>query len=246
MNAETNTVNYLVKLKNRFLVAEKTVALQFEKPTGFVFKPGQYIDVTLLHPSESDGGGNIRTFSIASAPHEEFLMVATRLRESAFKRQLPDLALGTELKIEGPSGGFTLHNNPERAALFLVGGIGITPVRSILLRAAKEKLPHRIVVLYANRRPEDAAFLDELTALQRENPNYTLIPTMNKMENSARSWNGETEMIGPKLLEKYQEGLASPLYYVVGPPGMVNGVHAILNQIGIDDDDIRSEDFGGY
>ncbi|MFA7171935.1 MAG: FAD-dependent oxidoreductase [Kiritimatiellia bacterium] len=246
MNAETNTLNYMIKLKKRFLVAEKTLALQFEKPKKFVFKPGQYIDLTLLHPSETDEEGNIRTFSIASAPHEEFLMVATRLRESAFKRQLPDLALGTELKIEGPSGGFTLHNNPERAALFLVGGIGITPVRSILMRAAKDKLPHRIVVLYANRRPEDAAFLDELTSLQKENPNYTLIPTMNEMDNSTRSWSGETEKIGPALLKKYQSGLPTPLYYVVGPPGMVNGVHAMLNQTGIDDDDIRSEDFGGY
>lgn len=246
MNAETNTLNYMIKLKNRFLVAEKTLALQFEKPTGFVFKPGQYIDLTLLNPSETDEEGNVRTFSIASGLHEDFLMVTTRLRESAFKRQLPDLTLGTEVKIEGPGGSFTLHNNPARAALFLVGGIGITPVRSILLRAAKEKLPHRIVVLYANHRPEDTAFLDELTALQKENPNYTLIPTMNNMADSNRAWEGETERIGPELLKKHLGGLTSPIYYVVGPPGMVNGVHAMLNQIGIDDDDIRSEDFGGY
>ncbi len=246
MNTQTNTLKHLVKLQHRFLVAEQTLALQFEKPAGFVFRPGQYIDMTLLNPTETDAEGNIRTFSIASAPQDDFLMVTTRLRETAFKRQLPDLPLGTEIRIEGPSGSFTLHNNPARAAVFLVGGIGITPVRSILLHAAHDKLPQRIIVFYSNNCPEEAAFLEELTDLQGENPNYTLIPTMTDMTRSERSWDGETDLIGPELLKKHGSGLPSPIYYVVGPPGMVAGVNKMLVQTGIDDDDIRSEDFGGY
>lgn len=246
MSTETKPTNYLIKLKKSFLVAERTIALQFEKPAGFVFRPGQCIDMTLLNPTETDAEGNIRTFSIASAPHEDFLMVTTRLRNTAFKRQLPDLPLGTEVKIEGPSGNFTLHNNPAHAAIFLVGGIGITPVRSILLRASHDKLSQRIIVLYSNHSPEDAAFLEELTELQKENPNYTLIPTMTDMTKSTSPWKGETRKIGPALLEKCLSGHPSPIYYVVGPPAMVNGVREMLAQAGIDDDDIRSEDFGGY
>lgn len=76
--------------------------------------------------------------------------------------------------------------------VFLAGGIGITPFRSILFWAAKEKLPHRLVLFYSNRRPEDAPFLDELQALEKENPNYTFVATMTGIDKSSRSWSGET------------------------------------------------------
>src|SRR3984893_5708253 len=95
---------YVVKLKNRFPVAERTMAFQFEKPANFVFKAGQWIDITLLNPAETDAEGNVRGFSIASAPHEDFLMVATRMRDTAFKRELVKVLLNTEVKIVGPGG----------------------------------------------------------------------------------------------------------------------------------------------
>ncbi len=237
---------YTTRLRNRFPVAERTLALQFERPAGFVFRPGQWVDITLLHSFPTDAGGKVHGFSIASAPHEDLLMVATRLRDTAYKRELPKLSLGAEVQIEGPGGSLALHNNPARAAVFLAGGIGVTPIRSILLYAVKEKLPHRIVFFYSNHRPEDAPFLDELTALQQQNPNYTLIATMTHMDKSGRAWTGERGRLAQPLLAKHLRGLKSPIYYVVGPPGMVNGVHQLLNQTGVDDDDIRTEDFGGY
>lgn len=246
MSVQTSVTKYQVKLKDRFTVAERTMAFQFEKPPGFAFRPGQYLDLTLLNPSETDAEGNTRALSIASAPDEKFLLMATRLRDTAFKRQLPRLPLGAEVQIEGPSGGLTLHNNAARTAIFLVGGIGITPVRSILLRAAQDRLPQRLLVFYSNRQPEDAAFLDELTALQKKNSNYRLIPTMTNAAKSAHAWNAETGHIRPELLAKYQDEVKSPIYYIIGPPDMVNGVHAMLNKMGVDDDDIRAEDFGGY
>ena len=227
-------------------MTERTLALQFEKPAGFTFRPGQWIDITLLDPSETDAEGNTRGFSIASAPHDDFLMVVTRLRDTAFKRQLPDLPLNTVVKIEGPGGDLRLHNKTAHAAVFLVGGIGIAPAHSILLYAAQEKLAHRILVFFSNRRPEDAVFLEELADLQKENPNYTLIATMTDMTKSAHSWNGETARIGQALLSKYLTDVKSPIYYVVGPPGMVNGVHEMLNEAGVDDDDIRRDEFEGY
>ena len=144
--------------------------------------------MTLLDPSEMDAEGNVRSLSIASAPHEDTLMVATRMRDTAFKRVLSTMPLGSAVKIEGPSGSLTLHNNVKRTAVFLAGGIGITPFRSVVFRAAKEKLPHRIFLFYSNRRPEDAPFLDELQALERENPNYKLIASMTEMSKSQRPW----------------------------------------------------------
>jgi ferredoxin-NADP reductase len=222
------------------------MAFYFDKPASFKFTPGQFVDITLQDPSETDSEGNTRGFSIASAPHEEFIMVATRLRDTAFKRVLSNVPLDTEVKMEGPFGSLRLHNDRSRAAVILTGGIGITPFRSILLNAAMHKLPHRILLFYANRRPEDAAFLDELKQLEIKNPRYQLIACMTGMEKSSRSWSGETEKINPQLLAKYTKGITAPVYYITGPPSMVNAMHRMLVDSGVDDDNIRIEEFAGY
>jgi ferredoxin-NADP reductase len=235
-----------LKLQGRHEVAERTMAFQFEKPSGWTFKAGQSIDMTLINPPETDAEGNTRAFSIASAPHEDMLMVATRLRDTAFKRVLHSMPLGSEVKVEGPFGNLTLHNNAVRTAVILAGGIGITPFRSMVLRAAKEKLPHRIFLFFSNRRPEDSPFLEELQALERQNPNYRFIGTMTGMEKSHRQWKGETGYLNKEMLSKHLKGAESPIYYIAGPPAMVKGLHTMLNGAGVDDDDIRTEEFAGY
>jgi ferredoxin-NADP reductase len=237
---------FMAKLKSRQEVAEGTMAFHFEKPAGWTFKAGQFIDITLLEPSETDTEGNTRGFSIASAPHEENIMVATRMRDTAFKRVLKILPLETAVKIEGPFGNLTLHNNAARPAVLLAGGIGVTPFRSILFRAAKEKLPHRIFLFYSNRRPEDAPFLGSLQQLENENPNYKLIATMTGMENSHQPWDGETGLINGEMLARYLQNAVLPIYYIAGPASMVKGLHTMLNDAGVDDDNIRTEEFVGY
>lgn len=237
---------FVAKLKDRQEIAERTMAFRFEKPASFKFTPGQFIDITLLNPPETDGEGNARGFSIASAPYENFIMVATRLRDTAFKRVLSNVPLDTEVRIEGPFGNLKLHNDRSRAAVVLTGGIGITPFRSILLHAAKEKLPHRIFLFYANRRPEDAAFLDELQQLERQNSNYKLIACMTEMEKSARSWSGERGVINWQMLANNLREVVSPVYYITGPPPMVKAMHTMLVDAGVDDDNVRIEEFAGY
>ena len=246
MSTAAASLGFMCKLKDRKEVAEGTIAFRFEKPSGWTFKAGQFIDVTLLDPSETDSEGNTRGFSIASGPHEETLMVATRMRNTAFERVLKSMPLRTAVKVEGPFGNLTLHNNAARTAVFLAGGIGITPFRCILFRAAREKLPHHIFLFFSNRRPEDAPFLQELQALERENPNYKLIATMTQMEKSNEPWHGETGLINRDLLSRYLKNAASPIYYIAGPPEMVKGLHEVLNKGGVDDDDIRTEEFAGY
>lgn len=236
----------LSKLAGMDEIAEHTTAFRFEKPSGWTFKAGQFIDMTLLDPSETDSEGNTRTFSIASAPHEETLMVATRMRDTAFKRGLKMMPLGAAVKIEGPFGSLTLRNDVKRTAVFLAGGIGITPFRGIVLNAAKQKLAHRIFLFYSNRRPEDAPFLDELGALEHENPNYKLVATMTDMAKSHHPWHGEVGQIEKDMLAKYLRDIATSTYYVAGPPEMVKGLHKMLNEAGVDDDDINAEEFTGY
>ena len=109
----------LSKLVSRQEVAEGTTAFRFEKPSNWVFKAGQFLDMSLLDPSETDAEGDTRAFSIASAPHEKTLMVATRMRDSAFKRVLKTMPLGSAVKLDGPSGDLTLHHDVTRTAVFL-------------------------------------------------------------------------------------------------------------------------------
>ena len=246
MGVAAASPGFMCKLKDRREVAEGTIAFRFEKPSSWTFKAGQYLDMTLLDPSETDSEGNVRSFSIASAPHEDTLMVATRMRDTAFKRVLKTMPIGAAVKIEGPSGDLILQNDSARAAVFLAGGIGITPFRSIVHWAAKKKLSHRIVLFYSNRRPEDAPFLAELQSLERDNPKYKLIASMTEMEKSHQPWHGETGLIDQGMLGRHLKDAASPIYYIAGPPDMVKGLHEMLSKAGIKDDDIRAEEFAGY
>ena len=192
MDNPTQPSIYHLTLKKRQEIAKGTMAFYFNRPAAFTFKAGQFIDLSLSDLSVSDPQGHTRAFTLASAPSEEHLMVATRLRDTPFKRMLEEMPLGTTIDIEGPFGQFILPDNDSRTRVFLAGGIGITPFRSMLIEAAHNKLPHRLILMYSNRRPEDAAFLDELQALQQKMPNYRCIGTMTNPTEGAKNWNGET------------------------------------------------------
>ena len=201
MPTEVST-GHRVKLNGREDVAEGTMAFHFDKPNGFEFRAGQAIDITLLNPPETDSEGNIRTFSIASPSFEDRLTVATRMRDTAFKRVLKSMPLGTTVKIDRPDGSLTLHKNPSKPAVFLAGGIGITPFLSILRQASHEKVPHHLYLFYSNRQPEDASFLDTLDKLQKTNPNFRFVPTMTEMAKSHRQWTGETGFMTARCLPR--------------------------------------------
>src|SRR5262249_590989 len=238
---EIPLVGYQPKLLNRVEVAEGTMAFQFEKPQGFDFKPGQSVDLTLLNPPETDAEGNIRTFSIASAPFEDQLMFATRMRDTAFKRSLEKVPLGTVVKMDSAMGSFTLHRNFAKPAVFLAGGIGITPFSSMLRQADHDQAPHKLYLFYSNRRAEEAPFVEALQNLEKTNPQFRFIPTITEMPRSEKTWNGETGRINQKMLSKYLNDLRGPIYYVAGPPAMVSGMRKMLVESGADEDDIRSD-----
>ncbi len=244
---------YSLPLKSRSEVAERTIEFRFDRPPEMTFKAGQFMDYTLIDPPETDAEGNTRGFSISSAPDDPELAFTTRMRDTAFKRVIKTMPLGTEVKVEGPFGDFTLHNKANRPAVILAGGIGITPFRSIARWAAHEKLPQRILLFYSNRRPEDAPFLEDFRHLALDNPNFTFVPTMTKMSASKLAWDGESGYIDHGLVEKYLDPLLAsapeltdPIYYMAGPAPMVASLRKMLNDAGVDDDDIRTEEFTGY
>src|SRR4026207_563541 len=102
---------YKGRLQRREEIADRTMAFHFEKPVGFAFKAGQFGDFTLINPVATDAEGNTRGFSLASAPYEGDLMFATRMRDTAFKRVVKTMNIGTEVSLDAPYGSFTLHNN---------------------------------------------------------------------------------------------------------------------------------------
>jgi ferredoxin-NADP reductase len=235
-----------VKLRAARQVAAGTMAFHFDKPAGFVFKPGQAVDLVLPAARGADGEALRHAFSVVSAPFEDELVIATRMRDSAYKRALAAMPVGSRAVVEGPFGSLTLHRDRSRGAVFVAGGIGITPFMSILRQAARDPLSRSLALVYSNRRPEDAAFLAELQQLERDKRSFRLLATMTDMARSTASWSGETRRVDGALVASAAEGMTSPIHYLVGPPAMVEGVRKALAQAGIDDDDVRSEEFYGY
>ena len=236
----TTDTTIATSLRSRETVAEGTVAFHFDKPEGFHFKPGQAIDLVL---------GELRhAYSIVSAPFEDELVIATRMRDSEFKRALKAAAPGTRMGIDGPFGSLTLHKDASRPAILIAGGIGITPFMSMLRQAAADGFKRKIVLVYSVRRPADAAFLHELREMEsRDRGNFRLVLTVTQPETAGAEWRGETGHVGEKLIARIRGELPSnPVYYLAGPPAMVAGLKETLERAKVDEDDVRAEEFFGY
>ena len=208
------------------------------------FRPGQYFWVTLLDPPYEDERGPRRHITVATSPNDRGVLgLATRLRDTAFKRSLAALAVGAEVEVEHPKGDFVLPAETDLPYVFVAGGIGITVFRSMLRYIAEEDLPHRVTLVYSNRDRESTAFLDELTELALAHENIDLVLTMTADE----GWEGESRYIGPELLRDHLDGdLAGYRYLLAGPPAMVESVTESLREAGIPEARIHPERFSGY
>ncbi len=223
-------------------VARGTLAIHLKRPDGFTFKAGQAVYVTLPALKEVDGKGLVRTFSIASAPDDPDLVIATRLTDSALKRSLASLPVGSEIEIEGPYGDLTLHDDAARPAAFLAGGLGITPFRSMIRDAAKSGRARDLTLFYSNRSAEDAAFLAELEQTAGENSGFKLVPTMT----DAPDWQGERGFITREMIERHVGDIARPVFYLAGPSAMVAAMETLLKSAGVQAESIHAEEFLGY
>lgn len=237
---------YKTQLRWREQVAEGTMAFQFAKPPGFTHQAGQSMTLTLVDPPHTDDAGNARTFTIASSPHEPELMIATRMRDSAFKRVLRDLPIGAGLSMAGPEGDMVLDEHDERPAVLLAGGIGITPFLAMTRHALETDLERPIHLFYASRRPEEAAYLEELGEMPTVNPYFHFIPVMSEAKASGTAWRGELGHIDAAMLARYLPDLLLPVYYFAGPPAMTEAMDALLTEIGVGQSDRRHETFYGY
>lgn len=231
---------YQCKLLNRVEVAEGTMAFYFEKPPRFDFKPGQSADLTLANPPETDAAGNTRTFSIASPPFENHLMFATRMRDTALKRSLKKVPLGTQVKIDPPVGSFTLHKNSCVSSRQNRNHTFSQHRAASRSRLASTQVAFLLFQPAARRRSVSRC----LQMLEKPNPNFQLVCT--EMQKSKKEWKGETGLINQEMLSRHLTNLQGPIYYIAGPPAMVAGLRKMLVAASVDEDDIRTEDFAGY
>ncbi|GAA0777307.1 FAD-dependent oxidoreductase [Castellaniella ginsengisoli] len=224
-------------------IARDTVAVHFGKPADFRFQPGQTLSLTL--PADSPDAPVLRhTFSLVSAPHENTLCIATRIRATPFKQALATLRPGAELRLGGPYGTLVPPADTSRPLVLIAGGIGITPCMSMLRDATHRQSNQQFLLLYSNRTLEQAAFLEELRGLARLNPRLRLLATLTGAADEA--WDGARGRIDAAMLRQALMGLNAPLCYLTGTPAMVEEIRTQLAEAGIPDEAIRDEGFHGY
>jgi ferredoxin-NADP reductase len=208
------------------------------------FRPGQYFFVTLPHVGHQDDKGLRRHISVVTSPNEKGVLgFATRMRDSAFKRTLRELPVGSEVDVEAPKGKFALPEDTSRPLVFVAGGIGITVFRSMLRYMREERLPYRVTLIYSNRDRESTAFLNELRELDRVLADFRLVLTMTQDP----GWNGETRKVDGDFAKSYLDGdLNRYTFLVAGPPAMAEGVQGALQEAGVRDENVIAERYSGY
>lgn len=239
-------MNYAVKLISSGEIAKDIMAFQFEKPAGYQFTAGQFCFLNLPDMGFDDERGLRRHLSIASSPLENELLFATKMSESAFKKTLRAMTAGTAITIEQPMGFLSLPESTTLPAIFLAGGIGITPFRSMIRYASGARTGYTITLFYSNRTPDEAAFLGELEGIAEVYGNLRVLPTMTRIQESAVRWPGFTGRIDASMIEEHCRDWRDSVYYLAGPPVMVDSMKETLKEMHISNERMHVEKFSGY
>ena len=214
----------------------------------------------------NDPEGPIRHFTIASSPTEDFVMISTRIRDTPYKKRLSSLEENTTIiRVRGPEGKFTLHEDYSKPAVFLSGGIGVTPFRSMIKYATDKQLPIKIVMFDSNRNQTNILYKKEFDGCADINKNLKLVYTITEEEGGEEqpaqtsssspsyskpvAWNGERGRIDKAMLTRYlsDNDITNSIFYICGPPGMVNAMQNLIqNELQIQKENIKIEEFTGY
>jgi glycine betaine catabolism B len=202
----------------------------------------------------NDPKGPIRHFTISSSPTENFIMFSTRIRDSPYKKRLSILEKGAKVKVRGPEGEFVLHQDYSKPAVFLSGGIGVTPFRSMLRYATDQQLPLKITMFDSNRNRDSILFKKEFDEWANKNKNLKIIYTISEDEqqqssSTANDWKGEHGRIDKAMILKYLDTniLNNSIFYICGPPSMLKAMQSLLqDNLEIPRERIKVEEFTGY
>jgi glycine betaine catabolism B len=217
---------------------ERVTGFRFDKPAGYDFVAGQYFRLTL----PTSEGEQTKSFSHASAPMDPFIEMATRMSGSPFKNALSELVRGDEVTIEGPYGRLVLPPDVTRAC-FLVGGVGVTPARSIIRDAEQRRTGLRMRLFYGNHDQACIPYSGEFAEYERKDRRFKVVHVL---EDPLPGWSGERGFITAELVRRYMDPLDGWHFFLSGPPLMVTAMRQVLEELGVTPERASIEDFTGY
>ncbi len=238
-------MDHLFPLVARQEIAEGTMEFTFDLAgADYTFKPGQHTDYTLIDPPQTDAEGDTRTFSFVGAPGTGVIQIATRMRPTAFKNCLKTIPLGTKVKVKEPMGRMTLHQDASKPAVWLVGGIGITPFMGMIHALARSNEKREIYLFYSNASPQTTAFLKDIEGFANDHPEFHF--TASYTDAPPPGWAGETGRITVEMVKKHLKSPIDCVFYSAGPPAMVSAMVKLAEDLGATEEQIKTEDFAGY
>ena len=233
---------HIITLKDRQLI-NNNIKMWFSRAgSDFTFEPGQYARITLLEPIHSDSEGNSRLFSIASPPSKDYVMFTTRALDTAFNKNILEMPIGAKAEISDFGGNTVLHRDSSVPAVFLIGGIGITPVRCMIEHIISEKLPYKAYLFYSNPTAASMAYLEEFENRAKEYDGFKFIPLID--DENDKGWKYNFGYITKDLILNTVPDVLKPVYYIVGPQVMVDAMERLLLELNVNHENIKSEKFG--
>lgn len=236
---------YTITIKGIEDIADGTKIFTFDRPADYEYQAGQYCAIKLANLIEADPKGAARSFSFASSPYEPELAFAMRSGESGYKKTFWTLQPGDTVEITKAVGFFTEPEGNDQSIVFLVGGIGITPARSILREALHQGSTRDYTLFYANRFLKDASFHEEFIELSRSLPHFRYVTVLSKSEDPAGPENDERGYITGAILEKYLTDIPKRLYYMVGSAEFIEAMETILAGFGVMKEQCKKDPFTG-
>lgn len=236
----------LLALKEKIHVAPDVYDFIFAKPETFMFTPGQYLEWTLGHDSP-DGRGNRRYFTIASSPTEHEIRMGIKFHEksSSFKNAMLSMGAGDEILASQLAGDFTMPKDKSRKLVFIAGGIGITPFRSMIKYLLDKNETRPITLLYSNKSESDIVYKDVFDEAA-EKLGMKTIYTLTERNAISPEWNGGRGMISEAMIREHVPDFAESAFYISGPRGMVDSFEATLQKMEIKKKNIKADYFPGF
>lgn len=235
---------FMMKLIQKNKIADATYELVLAPDRPFTFRPGQYLEWTLGH-TYADNRGNRRFFTIASSPTEEYVRLGVKFYEpeSTFKRELLALPVNGTLSASSLSGDFVLPRDPKKKLVFIAGGIGVTPFRSMVQYLIDTKDARAITLLYSNKTASEIAYQGTFDRAAEIIGMKTVYALTNESAPVPGTYSG---MIDRALILREVPDYKERTFYISGPHGMVTAFKKTLGEMGVPFYRIKTDYFPGF
>jgi ferredoxin-NADP reductase/nitrite reductase/ring-hydroxylating ferredoxin subunit len=268
--AEEQTASYasLPLAEKKKVEGTDIMTFKFRKDSYPEYKAGQFAFFPLDNVN-NDSRGPVRHFSLTSSPTEDALIISTRIRDTPYKQRLSTMQEGEQVNVSKPQGNFVLHDDYSKPAVFLSGGIGVTPFRSMIKYATDKQLPIKITMFDSNRNRQNILYKDEFDKWATQNQHLKIVYTITEEEEKVKeqeeqrsidatnsaietkgNWQGERGRIDRTMIERHasKEEIDNAIFYICGPPGMINALEEGLlkKHFHIPKERIKVEEFTGY